>query len=65
MLRPAGWVFSGMITSSTDRLCGVTFQDDTLEGFNRKHREFVDSVKVIDKDGFDIMRHDLLPDLED
>ena len=65
MLRPVGWKFSGMITSSTDRLCGVTFQDDTLEGFNRKHREFVENVRVIDVDGNDIMRHDLLPDLDD
>ena len=65
MLRPSGWKFSGQITSSTDRLCGVTFQDDTLEGFNQKHREFVKSVRVVDVDGNDIMRHDLLPDLED
>lgn len=64
MLRPKGWKFSGMITSSTDRLCGVTFQADTLEDFNRKHQEFVDSVKVVDIDGNDIMRHDLLPGLE-
>ena len=65
MLRPKGWKFSGRITSSTDRLCGVTFQDDTLEGFNRKHREFVKNVRVLDMDGNDIMRHDLLPDLID
>ena len=64
MLRPKGWEFSGMITSSTDRLCGVTFQADTLEEFNRKHREFVNQVKVVSVDGSDIMRHDLLPDLE-
>ena len=64
MLRPKGWQFSGLITSSTDRLCGVTFQADTLEEFNRKHQEFVDSVKVIDIEGNDIMRHDLLPRLE-
>lgn len=64
MLRPSGWKFSGMITSSTDRLCGVTFQDDTLEGFNRKHRAFVESVRVIDAEGNDMMRHDLLPDLD-
>ena len=63
MLRPKGWKFSGMITSSTDRLCGVTFQADTLESFNKKHQSFVDSVKVIDVDGNDITRHDLLPDL--
>ena len=63
MLRPKGWKFSGMIASSTDRLCGVTFQADTLDAFNRKHKEFVDSVKVVDIDGNDIMRHDLLPGL--
>lgn len=65
MLRPKGWKFSGQITSSTDRLCGVTFQDNTLEEFNRKHREFVESVKVVDTEGNDIMRHDLLPDLKE
>lgn len=64
MLRPKGWKFSGMITSSTDRLCGVTFQANTLEDFNRKHQEFVNSVKVVDIDGNDIMRHDLLPELK-
>ena len=62
-LRPIGWHFSGLIGSSTDRICGVTFQADTLEEFNRKHREFVDCVRVVDVDGNDIMRHDLLPDL--
>lgn len=64
MLRPKGWKFSGVITSSTDRLCGVTFQADTLEEFNQKHRKFVESVKVVGSDGSDIMRHDLLPDLK-
>ena len=65
MLRPKGWKFSGAVSCSTDRICGVTFQDDTLEGFNRKHREFVEKVRVVDVSGNDIMRHDLLPDLED
>lgn len=65
MLRPKGWEFSGSIGSSTDRLCGVTFQADTLEDFNRKHRAFVEQVRIIDTNGNDIMRHDLLPDLTD
>ena len=63
VLRPRGWKSSGMITSSTDRLCGVTFQVDTLEDFYRKHREFVNAVRVVDENGNDIMRRDLLPDL--
>ena len=62
-LRPSGWKFSGLIGSSTDRICGVTIQADTLEEFNLKHREFVESVRVVDIEGNDIMRHDLLPDL--
>lgn len=63
MLRPKGRVFSGLIASSTDRLCGVTFQADSLEEFNRKHREFVENVRAVDYEGNDMMRHDLLPDL--
>ena len=62
-LRPSGWKASGMIGSSSDRICGVTFQANTLEEFNRKHREFVEQVRVLDIEGNDIMRHDLLPDL--
>ena len=37
---------------------------DTLEDFNRKHQIIVDSVRVLDTEGRDIMRHDLLPDLQ-
>lgn len=61
-LRPRGMRFNG-ITSSSDRVAGVTIQADTIEEFNQKHRTFVDSVKVLDTDGNDIMRHDLLPEL--
>jgi carbamoylphosphate synthase large subunit len=63
LLRPRGWSFSGTIASSTDRVAGFTVQADTLAEFNRKHGEFVRSVRVLDPDGRDIMRHDLLPDL--
>jgi biotin carboxylase len=62
-LRPRGWSFSGTIASSTDRVAGFTVQADTLAEFNRKHGDFVRSVRVLDPDGRDIMRHDLLPDL--
>ena len=62
-LRPRGMPFTGTIASSTDRVAGVTVQADSLGEFNRKHRDFVHSVRVLDVDGRDIMRHDLLPDL--
>ncbi|MBR4458418.1 MAG: ATP-grasp domain-containing protein [Clostridia bacterium] len=65
MLRPKGWRFSGNVASSSDRLMGVTFQADSTEEFNRKHRAFVGAVRVLDTDGNDIMRHDLLPDLQE
>ena len=63
-LRPSGFVFSGQVNSSGDRVAGITVQADTLEDFNRKHRYIVNNVKVLDVNGNDIMRHDLLPDLE-
>lgn len=62
-IRPSGMKFTGAVSSSSDRVAGVTIQADTLEEFNRKHREFVNSVKVLDIEGNDMMRHDLLPDL--
>ncbi len=63
-LRPQGFKFSGQVNSSGDRIAGMTIQADTLEEFNRKHRYIVDNVKVLDVEGNDIMRHDLLPELE-
>ena len=63
VFRPQGWKFTGTITSSTDRICGVTFLANSVEEFNKKQREFVETVKIIDVEGNDIMRHDLLPDL--
>ena len=62
-IRPRGMVIRG-ISSSSDRIAGITVMADTLEEFNRKHRRIVDSVKILDADGNDLMRHDLLPDLK-
>lgn len=62
-LRPRGFEVRG-IASSSDRVAGFTVTADTLEDFNRKHQIIVDSVRVLDTEGRDIMRHDLLPDLQ-
>lgn len=62
-LRPSGFKTSGA-TSSSDRVAGFTVTADSLEEFNRKHKIIVDSVKVVDVNGNDIMRHDLLPGLK-
>lgn len=63
-LRPTGFVCSGQVNSSSDRVAGITVQADTLEEFNRIHEYIVNNVKVIDDKGNDIMRHDLLPNLK-
>ena len=62
-LRPRGFKVFG-VASSSDRIAGFTVQADTLEEFNRKHRAAVENLKVLDVDGNDIMRRDLLPDLK-
>lgn len=62
-VRPRGFEVRG-VTSSSDRVAGFTIVADSLEEFNRKHRAVVERTKVLDMDGNDIMRHDLLPDLQ-
>lgn len=61
-LRPVGFQVHG-VTSSSDRVAGFTVTGNSLEEFNEKHRKIVDFVKVLDTEARDIMRHDLLPDL--
>ena len=62
-LRPKGMKISG-VSSSSDRIAGFTVQADSLEEFNRKHRLAVDAMRVVDTEGNDMMRHDLLPELK-
>lgn len=62
-VRPQGFEVRG-VTSSSDRVAGFTVVADSLEEFNRKHRMVVERVKVLDTEGQDIMRRDLLPDLK-
>lgn len=51
------------VTSSSDRIAGMNIVADTLEEYNAKRVKINDSVKVIDLNGVDIMRHDLLPEM--
>ena len=62
LLRPQGFKVLGA-NSSSDRVAGFSIQADSLVEFNQKHKMVVDYVKVIDADGNDIMRRDLLPGL--
>ena len=63
VIRPKGWIVQG-ITSSSDRIVGVNIVAKGINEFNAKHRQFVTETKIINGDGDDIMRHDLLPPLE-
>ena len=52
------------VNSSSDRIAGMNIVADSIEDFNRKQRIILDHVKVVDSEGRDIMRRDLLPNLE-
>lgn len=52
------------VTSSSDRIAGMNIVADTLEEYNTKRAKINASVKVIDVNGEDIMRHDLLPEMK-
>ena len=49
------------VTSSSDRIAGMNIVADCIEDYNNKLKIINESVKVIDIDGNDMMRHDLLP----
>lgn len=51
------------IDSSGDRVAGFTIQADTLEELQRKHNIAVRDLRVLDDQGKDMMRHDLLVDV--
>lgn len=50
-------------TSSGDRVGGFTIQADTLEELQHKYNTALSNMKVLDTEGKDIMRHDLLTEL--
>lgn len=52
------------VTSSSDRIAGMNIVAKSVEEFNAKEKYILDHVKVVDVSGVDIMRRDLLPELE-
>lgn len=50
------------VENSGDRIAGFTIQADTPEEMRRKHQTAVRRIRVLDPDGNDLMRHDLLTD---
>ena len=51
------------VTSSSDRIAGMNIVADSLEEFNAKEKNILEIVRVVDVNGNDIMRRDLLPPL--
>ena len=51
-------------TSSSDRVASITIQADTFEDLVAKHNAAAKRIKVIDAEGNDILRHDLLTDIK-
>ena len=51
------------VTSSSDRIAGMNIVADSIEQYNEKLRQINNAVKVMDAEGNDIMRHDLLQEL--
>lgn len=59
-LKNPGEEFDG-VQSSGDRVAALTIVAESYEEYVMKHNQVVSNLRVISKDGYDIMRHDLLP----
>lgn len=51
------------VTSSSDRIAGMNIIASSLDEFNLKQKTILEHISVVDVDGKDIMRRDLLPEL--
>lgn len=52
------------VNSSSDRIAGMNIVADSIEDFNAKEKTILKHVKVLDINGNDILRRDLLPELQ-
>ena len=52
------------VESSGDRIAGYSIQAETLEELKEKHKIINENIKVIDENGNDIMRHDLITEIK-
>lgn len=63
LFKPSGSEMRG-VQNSGDRIAGITVQADTYEELQNKYNVAAERMKVLDVDGNDIMRHDLIEPLE-
>jgi len=59
-----GAQISNAVTSS-DRVASITIQADSFEELVAKHNKAAARIKIMDAEGNDMMRHDLLTDIKD
>ena len=52
------------IENSGDRIAGFTIQANSIEELKKKHDAANRELRVIDNNGKDIMRHDLLTEIK-
>lgn len=50
--------------SSSDRIAGMNIVANSIEEFNNKEKTILENVRVVDINGNDVMRRELLPKLE-
>ena len=50
--------------SSSDRIAGMNIVADSIDAFNEKEKKILSSVRVVDSNGNDMLRRDLLPPLK-
>ena len=63
LFKWSGAVFN-TIENSGDRIAGFTIQADSIEDLKKKHCTVNRRIKAIDKNGADMIRHDLLTNIE-
>lgn len=51
------------VTSSSDRIAGMNIIADSVDEYNKKLRIILDQIAVIDTEGNDMTRRDLLPEM--
>ncbi len=59
LLKSPGTAMSGEIRSSSDRIAFFTVEADSPETLLARHREACSRIRAADKNGRDILRHDL------
>jgi len=61
--RSSGTAFDGTVCNSGDRVAGYSMIAENMDALEQKHSEAVTALKVLDENGADMMRRDLLPAL--